>query len=192
MTAQASDRLVNEHPDVDLDGLLLYRVSAGLPEPPKINSSAASSNLWRGYIATFRLNSNGTFELLNYEIPSRDGGHIIQQVDCGFYFGDFTITLRPFFTGPNTVIPFVSGEIVRDRSRWKIDETPIHGWQLRKFKDAGYTIETNAGKSFIPNSLVPRELISQLESGHDGTAACEIYRFDAERNYFILRLLRLA
>ena len=191
MTAQSPDRLVNEHPEVDLGGLLLYHVSADLPEAPKFNLNVRATNLWRGYIANYRLNSNGTLELLSFKIPTSDRRQTIQNVTNGLYFGDFEITLRPFFAGPNTTIPFIGGTIQVDRESWKIDNASILGWQIQKFKNSGFTINTDAGISFIPNSLIPDELMVRLQAGYDGSAECEIHRFDSKKNILILRLLKL-
>src|SRR5262245_5369925 len=83
MTAQAPDRLMNKHPRVKLRGLYLYGVVRGdiransgwgqpyeflkPPQPPK--DVPRCSALWRGYTATFRLDSDGELELVSYRYP---------------------------------------------------------------------------------------------------------------------------
>ncbi len=191
MTHQASDKLVNEYESLDIGGLLLYHVSVGLPEPPRVDANYRCSALWRGYIATFRINPAGTFELLQFEIPHFEGKPTIQELKSGLYWGDFEITLRPFFTGPKTVIPFKSGVIVSDQQQWAIEKREICGWNIERSTPNGYMVETQAGKGFIPTTLVPDDLSSLLENGYQGTADCLIQNFDSERECFILELTKL-
>ena len=73
MTVQFPDVLINEHPQLDMTSLYLYSVirgdvysNHGWGEPYKFSrqrkppeKAVISSALWRGHIATFRLQSNG-------------------------------------------------------------------------------------------------------------------------------------
>src|SRR5947208_3669032 len=81
MTVQLADRLFNDHPRVQLDGFLLYGIVKGdvrtnhgwaeaypfdTPPAPPTDASAFSA-LWRGYVAGFRLHSDGRLELIGYD-----------------------------------------------------------------------------------------------------------------------------
>jgi hypothetical protein len=191
MTHQASDRLINDFDSLDIQGLHLYNVSFDLPEPPNVDENYSCSALWRGYIATFRINQSGTFELLQFEIPHFSGEPTIQKIESGLYWGDFEITLRPFFTGPNTTIPFRSGVVVPEKHNWKIEQREICGWNLQLADRHEYSIETDAGKGIIPASLVSDSYAPELLDGHSGTINCLIHDFDSNRNCFIFELTKL-
>ena len=79
MTEQMSDVLLCDFDDVDLDGLRLYGVIRGdilsnhgwgepypfnrQPNPPK---SPMCSALWRGFVSTYVLKSDGRLYLVSY------------------------------------------------------------------------------------------------------------------------------
>ena len=191
MTHQASDRLINDYDSLDIRGLYLYNVSVDLPEPPSVDKNYSCSGLWRGYVATFRINQSGTFELLHFEIPHFSGEPTIQKVESGLYWGDFEITLRPFFTGPKTTIPFRAGVVVPEKHKWKIEQREICGWKLQRSMADEYSIETEAGVGFVPLSLVPEKVTTDLLDGHSGTVNCLIHDFDSNRNCFIFELTKL-
>src|SRR5262245_58021506 len=82
MTAQFPDRLVNKHRGVKLGRLHLYGVIRGNPRqsrsgwgsgpafstrPDRPAAATRCSALWRGYVATFVLQSDGRLRLTAFE-----------------------------------------------------------------------------------------------------------------------------
>jgi hypothetical protein len=137
MTAQIPDKLINECPDVNLSGLYLYGVITGdiqsnygwgmtypfrhKPRPPKSGGSSAN---WRGYVASYRLASDGRLKLVSYNYPTSaqkereevneplmgDNWIIIQEEPFGpgteeveeQLVGDFWIVMKEEFFGSST------------------------------------------------------------------------------------------
>jgi hypothetical protein len=142
MTAQIADRLINKHPRVMLRGLQLYGVTRGdisanngwgerykfanPPRPPE--GISPCSALWRGYIATFRLDQVGELELISYRYPFGSSKAKTQRVNEKLS-GDFWLVFKHNFFGPRTYVPFKDGRIVEDESTWVI-EKPRHGRKL--------------------------------------------------------------
>jgi hypothetical protein len=136
MTAQVPDRLLNKHPRVKLRGLHLYGVVRGdirgansdwwqlydfakPPTPPK--EVPRCSALWRGYTATFRLDSEGELELLSYRYPRTMMRAVTEPVNEKLS-GDFWLVLKHNFFGPRTFVPFKDGKIVEDEFEWVVEE----------------------------------------------------------------------
>ena len=77
LTAQKAEQFINDHPRLDVSLLRLYFVSADLPVVPNPPDDALrSSALWRGYIGTWRLNVDGTLDLLKFTFPHFEGEKI--------------------------------------------------------------------------------------------------------------------
>lgn len=135
MTAQVPDRLMNKHPRVKLRGMQLYGVVRGdihansgwgqryefakPPTPP--TDVPRCSALWRGYTATFRLDSEGELELLSYRYP-RTLAKVETDPVNEKLSGDFWLVLKHNFFGPRTYVPFKEGKIVEDESEWVVEE----------------------------------------------------------------------
>jgi hypothetical protein len=131
MTAQVPDKLINEHPRVDFGDLQLYGIIAGdirpscdwpkpfrLPTPPSPPANAATSSAWwRGYIATFRLNPDGTLDHLCYEYSLSSKEWVPQSVNDRLT-GDFWLDMRPHFDDKRTYVLFRDGHVVEDRDQW--------------------------------------------------------------------------
>jgi hypothetical protein len=162
MTVQIPDELINECPDVNLAGLYLYAVITGdiqsnygwgmdypfrhKPRPPKSGGSSAN---WRGYVASFRLTSEGRLVLVSYNypasakktreevnepligdnwitIPEEPFGPGTEEVEEQLV-GDFWIVMTEEFFGRRIYIPFRDGVIVKDRDQWnKEEKKPWH------------------------------------------------------------------
>ncbi|NHZ96398.1 hypothetical protein [Massilia sp. CCM 8734] len=129
MTNQASEILIIESAAIDLPAMALYGVVAGnLDEPAswgpylfetKGNKAKMTmcSALWRGYISTYRLRSDGTFclEKLNYPFTEGAAPDEVQELLRGGFWLDF----RESFTGDGVKVPFANGYLVCDQTRWK-------------------------------------------------------------------------
>ncbi|WP_425396840.1 hypothetical protein [Aeoliella sp.] len=176
MTAQHSDILINDS-DVELSFLRPYFVcsasgeggdASAFPVKPIIpESNFLSTNLWRGYVATMRLHRDGRLELVKYDYPYAVEGTPPQLCNA-LFTGDFSITFRPFFYGPDTTIPFLNGYIVRDREKWQVDDQTLSGVVESVFSDRttnephGLLVDI-AGRSFVPRSQIPLEFRDRLD-----------------------------
>ena len=146
MTAQAADKFQNNHPRVDFGDLRLYglirtppsesnRWSGVLgdafdyPRLPREQTDGYSTACYRGYIASHRLNPDGTLTLIGYEYmrlepTTLDGqGSVSIQIDEDLVnesvTGDYWMILRPdFYSDTSTFVPFRDGHIIEDRSQW--------------------------------------------------------------------------
>ena len=94
VTAQRPEKLRNAHPDVSLEGLRLYAVvcldSAGskirhpdtVPEEiPEEAYQRKRSDLYRHYVASYRLEASGQLKLLSFSFPGADKGNRSQKVN---------------------------------------------------------------------------------------------------------------
>ena len=135
MTAQAADNLINDHPAVDFGGLHLHGIirgnihsNNGWGEPYRFTNPAdppkdvpRCSALWRGYVATFRLATDGQLELLEYSYPlslSKARKQAVKET----LTGDFWLVMKHNFFGPRTYVPFRDGRIVEDQSEWRRED----------------------------------------------------------------------
>ena len=180
MTAQSPERFINDHPRVDFGETDLYSVSCRLPAQPNRPDDKlfVTTALWRNYIGTWRLNSDGRLQLIQFEFPRVHGDEsAFQQVANGYVTGDFTVNLRLFFYGPQTIVPFVAGLIVEDREHWQINEkieAVVH--QLKPF---GLICDCG----FIPNSFLP----SNVSYNVGDLVECSAFKRDRERGTLILK-----
>jgi hypothetical protein len=138
MTAQISDKLVNLHPRVEIDGLLLYGVIRGDPrEPPTgwgdgaafaakptTEASVTCTALRRGYVATFILQPDGRLKLTSFEYLLSIWEWQKQEID-ELVGGDFWLVMKPNFDGDRTYMPFHEGVVVEDRGQWFTEEPPL-------------------------------------------------------------------
>ena len=142
MTFQQLDNIVCEHPRVDLSG---HKIDSGhilfkLPIPisecdiPDGTVTATVSSLWRGYLATFRLNSDGTFELILIENPYFRPP--FRQEFNLIYEGDFKITFQGGLEGGSKTIPFENGVIVEDELRWDVYPPDFRPRTMLEFRSA--------------------------------------------------------
>ncbi len=142
-----------------------------------------------------RLHADGRLALERFEFPFAERGTPSQE--CNAYFvGEFAITLRPFFFGPNTFMPFVDGKVIVDRSNWEIEEQIISGvisyvLQSRFTKKPIGLMIDFYGNGFVPLSLVPEADKRDLDSLVGRPVECSIYGVDDERDCFILKIERI-
>ena len=140
MTHQLSNNLVCRHPRINLSG---YEIDSEYYSPElhfamshwsKCPTHHVSSNLWRGFLATFRLNENGTFELVCLEYPDVSGSR--QDFNI-VYGGDFFVAFQIGFgvEFSSKTIPFENGKIVEDQSTWQCDE-PFQPTTVFEFRSA--------------------------------------------------------
>lgn len=148
MTAQVADKLQNNHHCVHFGDLRLYglirtsptesnRWSGVLgdvfdyPQLPRKQTDGYSTACYRGYVASHRLNPDGTLTLICYEYmrmkPTTIEGkesvsiEIDEEPVNALVTGDFWMILRPhFYSDPSTFVPFRDGHIVEDRSQWLV------------------------------------------------------------------------
>jgi hypothetical protein len=200
MTVQQSNILINES-NVDLgwldpyfvrhdDNTDAFPVSPNLPE-----SSVRCSALWRGYIATMRLHADYRLELEYFDFPF--AGDAPLQTCNSYFTGDFSITFRPFFFGPNTIVPFRDGAIVRDRSEWHIDDQTLEGvvksvaYDPHTKKPLGLHLDISR-PAFAPQSLVPVDFRDDLHTIVGRTVSCQIAQGDDEGGCIIVQIDRVA
>ncbi|MEM7317068.1 MAG: hypothetical protein AAF497_28375 [Planctomycetota bacterium] len=188
MTAQIPEEFLNEHPRVDFPLLKLFCVSADLPETPKSSKNAVRSTaLWRGYIGTWRLNLDGTLDLLRFTYPHFDAGKSkSQEFTAKPARGDFWLDFRPFFEGPQTKVPFRSGKIVEDREQWQIDDQTIQSTVIKVYRARGLIVQTLFGNAYLPKSLLKQSNVD-LETLVNQELSCELYDYDEERRNWIVR-----
>lgn len=190
MTAQMPENFINEHPRIDVSHLKLYFVSAELPAKPNPPENyTLSTDLWRRYVATWRLNFDGTLELLQFEFPDfPDDDTVVQKLEPQTVAGDFTLTFRPFFHGPNTEIPFVDGRVIEDRSKWEMDDQTIDVEVSKALDGSGLVVRTLWGWAigFLPKSLLldPSTKLTELVGQE---LKCEVFRQDEDRGTFIVK-----
>lgn len=178
MTHQIPDQFFNEHPRVDLTHQELYFVSKELPvkpEPPE--GYRLCTALWRGYLGAWRLNEDGALDLLRLAYPNFEekGKGYTQMFEPAQMAGDFTLTFRPFFTGPNAVVPFQDGVIVEDRSKWEIEDQTFEVGVVRPLKQAGLVVQVPGEiNAFLPKSLL-LEPDTELKAMVGRTLYCDIF-----------------
>ncbi|MGI9518854.1 MAG: hypothetical protein ACR2NP_17495 [Pirellulaceae bacterium] len=136
MTVQQPDILICEHPSIDLEGFVTFsdngwfRANLELPlhvfEAMRKYPSGTNTGLNRGYVATFRINGNGTFELVSVEFPLHEPA-CVQR--CNFVFeGDFFVPVWRYFADSlNIRIPFEDGVVNENRDDWKVVGKPRYG-----------------------------------------------------------------
>ena len=130
LTAQESEIFINDS-GLELRWLKPYFVrrddnSSAYPVSPDVpgGTGRCSSN-WNGYIATMRLHADHRLELVQFDFPYHE--NTPTQICNAFFTGDFSITFRPFFHGPNTTIPFRDGRVIPDQDEWEIDDQLLDG-----------------------------------------------------------------
>ena len=168
--------------------LRLYFVSADLPVTPIPPENAMRSTaLWRGYVGTWRLNVDGTLDLLKFTFPHfEDKKTATQEFAPASTTGDFQLTFRPFFHGPNTEIPLVGGRVIENESQWKIEDQTIEAEAYKSLDQSGLIVRTFGGTAFIPRSLL-LEPAAKLETMVGQRFHCEIHARDDDRGTIILR-----
>lgn len=188
MTDQRPERFLNANERVDLSCLELYFVSADLPiEPCPPDDHLSSTGLYRGYVATWRLNDDGTLELLRFEFPNYiEPRVVVQEVAPTKIQGDFPITFRPFFHGPNTEIPFRNGHVIEDRANWSIEDQRLTAQVTESLGEAGLVARTIGGVGFIPRTFLSSPDVD-LDSLVGKRVQCLIHDRDEERRSFIYK-----
>ena len=92
------------------------------PTPPIAPACRELTCLSRGYIAHHILNADGTLTVAHFEIPdsTTSSRFIVERVDESVT-GDFWLVMRSgFFDDETTYIPFRSGKLVENQSKWVI------------------------------------------------------------------------
>jgi len=126
VTDQIADKLINQCPDVDFEGLSLRAIIRGNPDsgneerlrfnrkPKQVR--AMCSALLRGYIGSFLLSKDGRLTLIRYEYPFCE-----QTEDESFeeeINGDFWMAMKARKTRERVFVPFRSSKIVADKTSW--------------------------------------------------------------------------
>ncbi len=192
--------LINES-DVELGWLKPYFVrrddnTDAFPVSPRVPDSPRCSALWRGYVANMRLHFDYRLKLEHFDFPLPGGRS--SQICNAFFDGDFSITFRPFFFGPNTVVPFRDGRIVQHVDEWQIDDQTMDGvvssvvHDRHTNKPIGVRVEIG-GLAFAPRSLVPVGFRGKLNTIVGRSVACTIAEIDEEeRGKFVVQIERFA
>ncbi|WP_146459384.1 hypothetical protein [Rubripirellula tenax] len=92
------------------------------PTPPTAPAIRRLTSLGRGYIAHHILNADGTLTVTHFEIPDSTTSSrvIVERVDEPVT-GDFWLVMRSgFFDDKTTYIPFRTGKLVENQSKWVI------------------------------------------------------------------------
>lgn len=149
MTAQAADTLLNNHPRVDFGELRLYGLirsspieshrwlgvhgeTFDYPRLPCKHADTVSTGNYRGYVASLRLNPDGSLTLVGYQYHHTKGATVDGKATLSIEIeedlvnelvaGAFWMILMPdFYSKPATFVPFRDGHIVEDRSQWIVD-----------------------------------------------------------------------
>ena len=142
MTAQDPDKLLNECPTLDVEGLYLFGIirgdidtNHGWGEPYVFESTPKAkdeqywcSSLWRGHVASYRIEANGRVTLLRYDYPYHY--HLPEEErteDLSEELsGDFWLVFKDCFFGPRVYLPACDGRVVADRSRWRREPDEGH------------------------------------------------------------------
>ena len=129
MTAQLSQRFINNHQDFTLEGFYLYGISVSKPkdysnrggylfknqaDPKKLSASTAC---WDGYIGVYELNSFGELTLVQIDYPSFEKRTEPDTVNETLQ-GDFWLEFRSSFFGKKLFVPFFDGQLVLDEKKW--------------------------------------------------------------------------
>ena len=150
MTAQFSEKFINNHQDVNFDGFNLYSVSLSKPMDYKnwvgysFKQKATSKKLnvftacWRGYISVFELSESGELILIRFEYPaltfeiSTEPDSVYEKLQ-----GDFWLEFRAGFFGEKLFVPFIEGKIVTDKNKWISDKENLTS-QLTRTKNSWF------------------------------------------------------
>lgn len=187
MTFQEPNELRNDS-DVDLAMLRAYFFcdidgnnasdTAYLPVQPRFPTpNERCTSLWRGFIATLHLYRNGSLELVRFEFPYSSAKPKPQFVNERFT-GDFSVLFRPFFSGPNTIVPFRSGVILSDRSEWFIDDQTMSAFVDDVFRDSGLRVTDCDLPGFMPRSCLPQRMRDCMHELIGSKIACRLLRCD--------------
>jgi hypothetical protein len=129
MTHQLAERIIIDPGASLLPEMLLFGVLVGNIDDPKSWSGYAFATkgdsrkltsftgLWRGWVSTYRLTTEGTLILEQLEYPFTDGAAPDQVSET--VNGDFWLDFRESFFGAATRVPFIDGHIQCDRSQWR-------------------------------------------------------------------------
>lgn len=184
LTAQMPERFINDNERVDVLCLRLYFVSADLPvqpSPPKDHLRCTA--LWRGYVATWRLNDDRSLDLLRFEFPHyEDSKTVVQELSPQRIKGDFSLAFRHFFHGPTTEIPFQDGMIIEDPGMWRIEDQRLTAQVTEHIDDSGVVARTIGGVGFIPRSLLQSRDMD-LQSLVGKRVQCIIHDCDARGSF---------
>ena len=133
MTTQVSDELINEYQEIDFGDLRPYGVAVGdiqsnygrgNPYPFKNSPSPSEeriSFLWRGYISTYRLSSDGQLILEKYVYPDlgeKRKPDIVNEI----IVRDFFLIMKTEFSGNRTYVPFREGLVISNSEEWIIEQ----------------------------------------------------------------------
>lgn len=193
MTHQSPNILTNES-DIELgwlrswsavraDGSDAFPVAPKLPDSPAFRTRRTSLCV-RGYIANMRLHADYRLELEHFDFPNADD--IPSQTCNQFFTGDFSISFRPCYDGPSTVVPFRDGRIVHSQDEWHIDDQTVEAVVLSVFykrhtkEPLGLFVDLSFG-AYVPRCLVPREFREDLESLVGRSVSCTIKLVDHDR-----------
>ena len=136
MTAQLSERFINNHKVFAIEGYNLYGISLSKPNDYKnwvcypIKSKADPKKLsvftacWKGYIGVYELNESGKLTLTQFEYPSFE-----EKIESDLVYeilkGDFWLEFRTGFFGDKLFVPFIDGELEVDNKKWVMDKKKI-------------------------------------------------------------------
>jgi len=138
-----------------------------------------------------RLHADYRLQLEHFDFPFADTAPA--QICNAFFVGDFSITFRPFFFGPNTHIPFRDGCIVPNRDEWQIDDQTMDGvvssvmLNPHTKKPIGLRIDIK-GLAFAPKSLIPNQYWGDLDAFVGRPVRCTIAEIDDELGSIILQV----
>ncbi len=147
MTMQAPDRFENKHPR--LTGLSYQGYGAYYVDTPKESLQSFCTANYRGFVATFRLNQDGTFQHVcnsqsytdpDAEYPSEFHNlpfieqliHTkfktkIQRIENGILTGDFSIPFKASHSSNGSSchvsVPFYNSIVCEDWTVWSITDT---------------------------------------------------------------------
>ena len=128
MTAQLSNRLINNNKEVALDGLSLYGVIVGniknISEVTRypFKSKATKEKFccctvcWNGYISQYTLTPDKELILTGFDYPLSENAEPDEAYEK--LSGNFWLDMRPDFFSGGFYIPFKDGKLVTNKRHW--------------------------------------------------------------------------
>lgn len=129
------------------------------------------------------LRHDGVLQLQRFDF--RYSPQLGSQIVDEPFKGDFSIKFRPFFPGPNTIVPFRAGMIVRDSSEWVIDDQTMTASVSGVYGNSGLNVWVCGFPGFIPCSLLPKCYRERMRELIGTEITCKLIKVDELRRNFI-------
>jgi hypothetical protein len=186
MLPYGSDRLVIEHPGVTFNHRRPCRFdpSRTLPQP---KMPADYPTGWHFCVEReFLLAADGRLSLRRFLFPDTD---LVPQIVDAPIVGNFSLVLEYVAGGSTISVPFRSGVVVEDESRWEVELRPLTAMVTRVFS-SGFLVQiqnkSGAVYGFLPRSLSSKHRSNEGEIVVGEGILCDIIEYDVERQNFVV------